>query len=80
MLKLSSGSGRTMSGMLTPQLLEETALAAAGGGTVLRLQPSAGRTWSADVLARGGRRLTVLLDPELGTAAVAPVAAVALAA
>ena len=81
MLKLLSGSGVTVLVMTSPLHLEETALAATGGGTVLRLVPAADGTWSASVLARGGRRLHVALDPALGTAEVSPAdAAVAVAA
>lgn len=56
--------------------LEQTALDAVGGGTVLRLHPLGDGTWRALVIARGGRPVAVDLDPEVGTAVVFPRSAV----
>lgn len=57
--------------------LEQTALSAVGGGSVLRLHPLDEGRWRALVIARGGRPVAVDMDPVLGTAVVFPRTAVA---
>lgn len=67
--------------MTTPPFksdLEQTALTATGGGTVLRLHPLDEGRWRALVIARGGRPVAVDLDPALGTAVVFPRTAIAI--
>jgi hypothetical protein len=63
-----------MARMLTvPSMLEDTAIAAAGGGTVLHLHADSARPGRADaIVLTGGRIVHVALDRALGSAVVGP--------
>jgi hypothetical protein len=66
-----------MPAMITPRpVLEQTALTAVGGGSLLRIDPTGPARWRALVVTRGGRPVAVDLDTELGTVSVFPRTAV----
>jgi hypothetical protein len=69
----------TLRSARTRRMLEDTAVTAVGGGTLVRLelQPRADGSWEAEVRRGDGRLIGLRLDPVRGTVVLRPAAATA---